>query len=73
MSITLDTDVKPAPCMVVFPWFDINIGIWWHYDDYEITQIGDFQKVYILERVTNKKIQRKTLCQAQNITSNGLY
>ena len=53
--------------------FYVNTGIWWHCDNDKITQINDFQKLYITERVKNNIIQRKTLCQAKKSTIDSLY
>ena len=33
--------------------FDANTGIWCYCDDANITEISDFQKGFILERVAN--------------------
>ena len=45
--------------------FDANTGIWWYFDDDNITQISDLPKgVYIRERDKNN---RKKKCQAQQM------
>ena len=37
--------------------FDANTGIWWHFDNNNITQISDLPKGVILERVRKNKKQ----------------
>ena len=54
--------------------FNANIGIWWHFDGENITQISDLPKGVILERVTKTRIDvRLNICNICCLYHNKSY